>query len=633
VGLSDGGEKPQEDPHASTRPRRGSGPPGDSGASQSSRPSGGSAGSRSSSTRSYSSTSGSYSSSYSSTSSAHSESEHDYDYDVDNVDDFLYDSDEYGDEALAGSIGQLMGASRKVRAGKPAAKSNAVHGGKDEAHTVAIAVGGESAIASKDGKPLDAGQDTSRITPIGQQGGDNSEVHYRRSQIALPADLEKLHLQDGCNIIKFKTSSSFSSGAAEIEARIFLYDSSTRFVVSDIDGTVTRSDIFGHILPRIGKDWTHAGICKLYTKIADNGYKFLYLTARSVSQIKQTKNFLFNIQQDGGMKLPMGPLLTTPDRLFDAVAKEVSKRSHEFKISCLKGVAAAFPKGTKPFYAGFGNRLNDAISYEESQIPKQRIFIIDSHSVVHVLKLKQTYRDLSELVHETFPHVDHGRHSTRYKDDLQEGEHVEEEFNSYNFWRVNPETLVNKEKKTASHAGHHHHHHAASVGNKTPPPQPSPVASAGKGPGSASVSPIETPHAGVGSGIAKHSLLAQSTAPVGARPTSPALNSTQGSESGSFARSPIQRPSHGGDSPRSHVDSPPLHSAGSGTATSSYNGDGLPVSPGCTATDSVISVDALDHHLPPAAEKPSGSSNSPPLPQPQPTQKPGLLKRMLGLGS
>lgn len=47
----------------------------------------------------------------------------------------------------------------------------------------------------------------------------------------------------------------------------------SRLVVSDIDGTITRSDLLGHVLPAIGVDWSHAGISQLFTNIESNGYQ------------------------------------------------------------------------------------------------------------------------------------------------------------------------------------------------------------------------------------------------------------------------------------------------------------------------------------------------------------------------
>ena len=75
-----------------------------------------------------------------------------------------------------------------------------------------------------------------------------------------------------------------------------MWESSEKIIISDVDGTVTKSDIFGHILPRIGfTDWAHQGIANLYTNINANGYKLLYLTARPIGLSSHTKNYIKNI--------------------------------------------------------------------------------------------------------------------------------------------------------------------------------------------------------------------------------------------------------------------------------------------------------------------------------------------------
>lgn len=42
-------------------------------------------------------------------------------------------------------------------------------------------------------------------------------------------------------------------------------------MISDIDGTITKSDVLGHVIPAIGGQWAHAGVAELYTRIAQNG--------------------------------------------------------------------------------------------------------------------------------------------------------------------------------------------------------------------------------------------------------------------------------------------------------------------------------------------------------------------------
>jgi phosphatidate phosphatase LPIN len=43
--------------------------------------------------------------------------------------------------------------------------------------------------------------------------------------------------------------------------KIFLWDHSEKIVISDIDGTITKSDILGQILSK----WIHTGVTKLFT--------------------------------------------------------------------------------------------------------------------------------------------------------------------------------------------------------------------------------------------------------------------------------------------------------------------------------------------------------------------------------
>ena len=57
-------------------------------------------------------------------------------------------------------------------------------------------------------------------------------------------------------------------GTSKCNATIYLWNYTDRIVVSDVDGTITKSDALGQILPSIGKDWTQRGIAQLYQNIA-----------------------------------------------------------------------------------------------------------------------------------------------------------------------------------------------------------------------------------------------------------------------------------------------------------------------------------------------------------------------------
>lgn len=63
---------------------------------------------------------------------------------------------------------------------------------------------------------------------------------------------------------------------------IYVWNYTDKLVVSDVDGTITRSDVLGHVYAKIGKDWTQPGTADLFSSIQANGYKMLYLTARPI---------------------------------------------------------------------------------------------------------------------------------------------------------------------------------------------------------------------------------------------------------------------------------------------------------------------------------------------------------------
>ena len=79
-------------------------------------------------------------------------------------------------------------------------------------------------------------------------------------------DLKKLNLQPGKNKIEFEVITKLQ-GTAKTEASIYLWKSTDKIVVSDIDGTVTKSDVVGHISNVFYIDYTHKGIHNLYHQI------------------------------------------------------------------------------------------------------------------------------------------------------------------------------------------------------------------------------------------------------------------------------------------------------------------------------------------------------------------------------
>ena len=80
---------------------------------------------------------------------------------------------------------------------------------------------------------------------------------------------------------------------------------------------VFRSDVLGHILPIVGQDWAQSGVAQLFTKIKNNGYRILYLSARAIGQAHITREYLRSVRQ-GDLSLPDGPLLLNPTSLLSA---------------------------------------------------------------------------------------------------------------------------------------------------------------------------------------------------------------------------------------------------------------------------------------------------------------------------
>ncbi|XP_077213369.1 phosphatidate phosphatase PAH2-like isoform X2 [Tasmannia lanceolata] len=229
-----------------------------------------------------------------------------------------------------------------------------------------------------------------------------------RSLVPTSEQLASLNLKDGRNVITFTFSTAVLETRQE-DARIYLWKWNTRIVVSDVDGTITKSDVLGQFMPLVGKDWSQTGVAHLFSAIKENGFQLLFLSARAIAQANLTRHFLFNLKQDG-KALPDGPVVISPDGLFPSLFREVIRRApHEFKIACLEDIRALFPPDCNPFYAGFGNRDTDEISYLKGEV------------VVNRRVDRKSYNSLHSLVNGMFPAMTSAE---------------QEDFNSWNYWKM-----------------------------------------------------------------------------------------------------------------------------------------------------------------------------------------------------
>ncbi|XP_068768010.1 phosphatidate phosphatase LPIN3 isoform X2 [Struthio camelus] len=287
----------------------------------------------------------------------------------------------------------------------------------------------EEEVSSSDDEPLDSGNPLTK-----DASAQKSLPTYKKSLRLSSKQIERLNLQDGPNEVAFSVTTQYQ-GTCCCEGTIYLWNWDDKVVISDIDGTITKSDALGHILPHLGKDWTHHGVAKLFHKIhllrhskdkdasgfpmskqatplvkpscflKGNGYKFLYCSARAIGMAHITKGYLKWVNEQG-CALPKGPILLAPSSLFSAFHREVIEKKPEvFKIACLMDIQNLFTT-KQPFFAAFGNRVNDVYAYKQVGLPESHIFTVNPKGelIQELTKNhKSTYERLSELVELIFP--------------------------------------------------------------------------------------------------------------------------------------------------------------------------------------------------------------------------------------
>ncbi|XP_034938533.1 phosphatidate phosphatase LPIN2 isoform X2 [Chelonus insularis] len=288
----------------------------------------------------------------------------------------------------------------------------------------------ESKIEEKEGEGYSGSEDSdsNQNEPQGvkipkeRRSYYESSEKYRKTLRLTSEQIASLNLKEGLNDVVFSVTTAYQ-GTSRCMCCIYRWRYDDKIVISDIDGTITKSDVLGHILPIVGKDWAQSGVAQLFTKIQKNGYKLLYLSARAIGQSRGTRDYLRSIKQDD-ISLPDGPVLLNPTSLISAFHREViEKKPERFKISCLRDIMALFPENSRPFYAGYGNRVNDVWAYTAVGIPIHRIFTINHRGELkHELTqtFQSSYLDMSFIVDHLFPAA---------------REYASDEFSSFSFWR------------------------------------------------------------------------------------------------------------------------------------------------------------------------------------------------------
>lgn len=218
------------------------------------------------------------------------------------------------------------------------------------------------------------------------------------------ADLSEEHP----NHVRFEHYQKYTNTVRYIDAKLHLWGPNESVVVVDLDGTLTISDVEGHIRTlRLGQyDFLHAGACDFFTKLHELGMRIVYLTARPLDWASASRTHLENAVQQS-IPLPPGVLITNSTGLTGALFTEVvNKTPHLFKIQVLNELQLTLIHAGRVtehpvFVAGFGNRPTDIVAYEEVGMDPSLIFMLDPYSNLKAVsdpRLYESYSDPNALL-------------------------------------------------------------------------------------------------------------------------------------------------------------------------------------------------------------------------------------------
>ncbi|KAL3761388.1 hypothetical protein ACHAW5_005001 [Stephanodiscus triporus] len=210
----------------------------------------------------------------------------------------------------------------------------------------------------------------------------------------------------GRNLLRYTLLSGTGEVVATAEAHLYLWRSCDSVVVSDVDGTVTRSDLRGVIDTLLQDKFQHVhdGICKFYHALMDAGndrgndihrggggdgsdspgvrgrageVRFLYLSSRPIVFVNQTRKLLVSLSQTCPSRtqknygLPPGPVMCHTGPLSSVLYSElVTKDIYQFKADVLARQVVL------PFVAARGE-----VECKQSSSPRRRTVSFDGLSV------------------------------------------------------------------------------------------------------------------------------------------------------------------------------------------------------------------------------------------------------------
>jgi len=224
----------------------------------------------------------------------------------------------------------------------------------------------------------------------GEAGGgsakdDRRRYRFKKSLVPSAEELQALCalLRPGHNDACFELS-----GAEPLHCSVFLWNSGTRVVATDIEGSVTQGKMartWGSFLGATTvREHVNPAALDFFDSVKRQGYEILYISHTGVPTGVSSKDFLKKVltcPSSQATCLPLGPVLQNPELLVSAQA-----RGDLFKLAALRGVRSLFRADNSPFYASFSARrdrsMNERAAMLRCGVPPGRIFLVGEGGTV-----------------------------------------------------------------------------------------------------------------------------------------------------------------------------------------------------------------------------------------------------------
>ena len=155
----------------------------------------------------------------------------------------------------------------------------------------------------------------------------NGSAVFSKSPSSSILQLFPLRMGHNSIVCRTRGRTGMTYSTAQVDFSMWLFPSTAKFVIFDVDGTITKSDVRGIAETVYGGmySYTHDGVIPFVQSLTESlQLHVLYLTARSLTHMNETRTFL-NSARDAinGECLPRGPILCNPERLIKALYQEV----------------------------------------------------------------------------------------------------------------------------------------------------------------------------------------------------------------------------------------------------------------------------------------------------------------------